>query len=463
MKYKPHDYQRFATEFICEHREAALFLQMGLGKTIITLTAIDELLNDYFSVEKVLIVAPLRVARDTWPQEIEKWDHLKDLSYEVLVGTAKQRREALKRPADICIINRETIPWLVDEVGKNWPFDMVVIDELSSFKNHKAKRFKKLLKVRPFVNRVVGLTGTPSSNGLLDLWAQFRLLDGGKRLGKFIGHYRERFFRPGRRNGYQVYEWIIMPGSEEKIYDLIGDITISMETADYLTLPEVTDTTHEVTMQPKEKALYDKLKRDMVIQVGDTVIDAGNAGVLSGKLMQMASGAIYTYDEVTGEKTGWEPIHSAKIDALGDIIEAANGQSVLVSYWFQHERDRIIATYPEARSLESSEDFTAWNEGKIPLGLIQPQSAGHGLNLQAGGHILVWVTTPWSLELVQQTNARLNRQGQAHPVSIIHLVTKGTIDVNVLHALQKKDSTQSALIGAVKAQLTETLKRKEAA
>lgn len=463
MKYKPHNYQSFATEFICTHREAALFLQMGLGKTVITLTAIDELLNDYFDVERVLIVAPLRVARDTWPQELQKWDHLQGLSYEVLVGTAKQRREALKRPADICIINRENIPWLVDEFGKNWPFDMVVIDELSSFKNHNAKRFKKLLKVRPYINRIVGLTGTPSSNGLLDLWAQFRLLDGGKRLGKFIGHYRERFFRPGRRNGHIIYEWIIMPGSEEKIYELIGDMTISMETADYLTLPEVSDTTREVTMQSKERAIYDRLKHDMVVQVRDTIIDAGNAGVLSGKLMQMASGAIYTYDEETGEQTGWEPIHSAKIDALGDIIEAANGQNVLVAFWFQHERDRIIATYPEARPLESSEDFTAWNKGEIPLGLIQPQSAGHGLNLQAGGHILVWVTTPWSLELVQQTNARLNRQGQTHPVSIIHLVTKGTIDVNVLRALQKKDSTQSALIGAVKAQLLESPRRKAAA
>ncbi|WP_232622013.1 SNF2-related protein [Corynebacterium glucuronolyticum] len=312
MKYKPHDYQAYATEFICEHQEAALFLQMGLGKTIITLTAIDELLNDYFAVEKVLIVAPLRVARDTWPQELQKWDHLKALTYSVLVGTPKQRRDALNHTADIYIINRENIPWLVKELGKAWPFDMVIIDELSSFKNHKAKRFKALTKVRSRIRRIVGLTGTPSSNGLLDLWAPFRLLDGGKRLGRFITHYRERFFRPGKSNGHQVYEWLIMPGSEEKIYELIGDITISMETADYLQLPEVTDQSHEVAMQPKEKALYDNLKRDMVVQVRDTVIDAGNAGTLSGKLMQLASGAIYIYDEITSEQTGWEPIHSAK-------------------------------------------------------------------------------------------------------------------------------------------------------
>lgn len=420
-----------------------------MGKTIITLTAINNLIYDHFTVSKALIIAPLRVARDTWPQEINKWDHLTNLRTAVMVGDKHTREQALNNDADIYITNRENIPWLVDHVGHDWPFDMVVIDELSSFKNHQAKRFKALRKMRPHINRIIGLTGTPAPNSLMDLWAQFALIDGGDRLGKFITRYRNQYFLPDKRNGAQIYTYKPRPGAEQEIYDAISDITVSMRTTDYLDLPAVTYTNHPVTLSAPERAAYDRLKKDMVIQLGDDTIDAANAAALSGKLQQLASGTIYIDDE-----HNTATVHARKLDALEDLIEQANGATVLVAYWFKHEAARILDRFPQARALATSQDFADWNRGKIPVGLIHPASAGHGLNLQAGGHILVWVTTPWSLELYEQTNARLHRQGQTEPVSIIHLVATDTIDARVGAALSGKSVTQDALVEAVAAELS---------
>lgn len=448
MRYRPHPYQAFTTDYIETHPQAAIILGMGMGKTIITLTAINNLIYDHFTVHKALIIAPLRVARDTWPQEINKWDHLTNLRTAVMVGDKHTRQQALNTDADIYITNRENLPWLVDHVGHDWPFDMVVIDELSSFKSHQAKRFKALRKMRPHINRIIGLTGTPAPNSLMDLWAQFALIDGGDRLGKFITRYRNQYFLPDKRNGAQIYTYKPRPGAEQEIYDAISDITVSMRTTDYLDLPAVTYTNHSVTLSASERAAYDRLKKDMVIQLGDDTIDAANAAALSGKLQQLASGAIYIDDE-----HNTTTVHARKLDALEDIIEQANGATVLIAYWFKHEASRILDRFPQARALATSQDFADWNVGKIPVGLIHPASAGHGLNLQAGGHILVWVTTPWSLELYEQTNARLHRQGQTEPVSIIHITAENTIDTRVSHALDGKATTQDALVAAVAAEL----------
>ena len=454
MHYQPHNYQRQATQFIIDHHEAAIFLGMGLGKSVITLTAIWQLMLDYFTISRVLVVAPLRVARDTWPAEVAKWDHLEGLSVAVAVGTKQDRLKALAASAMVTIINRENIPWLISQLGNSWPFDMVVIDELSSFKNHRAKRFTALVKMRPFVKRWVGLTGTPASNGLMDVWAQFRLLDGGERLGRFITRYRERWFVPDKRNGMQVFTYKPRAGAEDEIYGAIGDMTLSMRTTDHLQLPELTVTTTSVKLEPKERKVYEQLKADLVLQLGEATIDAANAAALSGKLLQLASGAIYTGD---GE---WTAVHDRKLDALEDLVEAANGNPLLVAYWFTHDRERIIARFPQARELKTSADIEAWNKGAITLALIHPASAGHGLNLQAGGHLLVWFSLTWSLELYQQTNARLYRQGQLEPVTITHLVAEGTLDEAVLKALDAKDATQAALIDAVATELT-TTSRKE--
>ncbi|MDK6240640.1 DEAD/DEAH box helicase [Winkia sp. UMB10116] len=450
MHYTPHNYQSTATEFIIDHDEAAILLGMGLGKSVITLTAIWQLMLDYFTISRVLVVAPLRVARDTWPAEIRKWDHLDGLTVAVAVGTKADRLAALAKSAMVTIINRENIPWLVNQMGGSWPFDMVVIDELSSFKNHRAKRFTALVKMRPFVKRWVGLTGTPASNGLMDVWAQFRLLDGGERLGRFITRYRERWFVPDKRNGMQVFTYKPRAGAEDEIYGVIGDMTLSMRTTDHLQLPELTVTTTLVTLEPKERKIYEQLKADLVLDLDGATIDAANAAALSGKLLQLASGAIYTGD---GQ---WAPVHDRKLDALEDLYEAANGSPLLVAYWFTHDRKRITSRFPQARELKTSADIEAWNRGEIALGLIHPASAGHGLNLQAGGHLLVWFSLTWSLELYQQTNARLYRQGQSEPVTITNLVAEGTLDETVLKALDAKDATQAALIDAVAAEITTT-------
>lgn len=448
MKYQPHEYQAYATRFILEHPVAAVFLQMGLGKSVITLTAIHDLIFDRFEIRRVLVIAPLRVARDTWPAEIEKWDHLKGLTYSVVVGDEHARNAALMKDVQIYIINRENVSWLVEDSAAPFDYDMIVIDELSSFKSWQAKRFKSLLKVRPRVGRIVGLTGTPSSNGLMDLFAEFRVLDMGQRLGRFITRYRETFFRPDRTNGMQVYSWKPLPSAEEEIYRRIGDVTISMKSIDFLEMPECLMNRVPVRMDFLEKDLYDEMKQDLVIQLKGRQIDAKNATALSGKLTQMANGAVYTEE---GEAVH---IHDRKLDALEDLIEGANGQPLLIAYWYKHDLQRIRERFPEARELRSSRDIADWNAGKIPVALIHPASAGHGLNLQEGGSTLVWFGLTWSLELYQQTNARLWRQGQkAGTVVIHHIVTEGTIDERILKALEGKDKTQTALIDAVKAQL----------
>lgn len=447
MQYKPHRYQEFAKEHIIRHAVAALFLDMGLGKTVITLTAIKELMYERFEIQKVLVIAPLRVARDTWPAEICKWDHLAGLTYAVAVGSQAERLAALRSKADIHIINRENVTWLVEESGLPFDYDLVVIDELSSFKSYRAKRFKSLLSVRRTVKRIVGLTGTPSSNGLMDLWAQFRLLDLGERLGRYISRYRERYFLPDKRNAQVVFTYKLKPGAEEQIYNAISDITISMKAEDYLDLPPCIHNVVKVALSDREREVYEQFRKEMVISLGGEEIDAMNAAALSNKLLQMANGAVYD-DRHTGHQ-----IHDRKLDALEDLIEAANGRPVMVCYWFRHDLERIRRRFPAVRELKTAQDIEDWNAGKIPVALVHPASAGHGLNLQYGGCTLIWFGLTWSLELYQQTNKRLHRQGQKNTVVIHHIVADGTIDELVLAALHRKDKTQAALIAAVKAVL----------
>lgn len=453
MRYSPHEYQRFVIDYIKKNPIAAVFLDMGLGKTSITLTALNDLLFDSFDVHRILVVAPLRVARNTWSSEIKKWEHLQDLQYSIVVGTEKERMAALEKRADIYIINRENVQWLVEKSGKKFDYDMVVVDELSSFKNHEAKRFRAFMKVRPKVKRIVGLTGTPSSNGLMDLFAEFKLLDMGERLGRFIGAYRANFFRPDKMNGPIVYSYKPIPGAETMIYNRISDITISMKATDYLKMPELVSSRYEVQMDDVEKQKYEEFKKDLVLEIEDGEITAANAASLSGKLSQMANGAVYS-DDLTVMQ-----IHDRKLDALEDIIEAANGKPVLVAYWFKHDLTRITERLRKLKiiyqKLDSDESIRKWNEKELQVGLIHPASAGHGLNLQSGGSTMVWFGLTWSLELYQQTVARLWRQGQTENTVVIqHIVTAGTIDERILKALEQKDNTQSALIDAVKAEVS---------
>lgn len=446
MKYEPHSYQKYATDFIEKNPIAALLLDMGLGKTSITLTAINNLLFDYFDVHRVLVIAPLRVAKNTWPEEIEKWSHLSNLKYSVVVGTEKERISALKENADIYIINRENIPWLIEKSKLPFEFDMVVIDELSSFKNYSSKRFKSLMKVRPKVKRIIGLTGTPSSNGLMDLFAEFKILDMGVRLGRFIGQYRNVYFTPDKMNGPIVYSYKPLPSAEKIIYEKISDITISMKATDHLKMPELIECETVVQMSEKENKSYTTLKKELVLSILDGEITAANAASLSNKLSQLANGAIYLEDKE------FVTIHDRKLDALEDLIESANGKPLLVAYWFKHDLERIKERL-EVREIKISKDIKDWNDGKIPIAVIHPASAGHGLNLQSGGSTLVWFGLTWSLELYQQTNARLYRQGQNDTVVIHHIITKDTIDEDILKALKRKDKTQSSLIDAVKVKL----------
>ena len=447
MKYVPHDYQQYATEYIKSHPVAAVLLDMGLGKTAISLTALLDLLFDSFEAHRILVIAPLRVARDTWPAEIEKWDHLNMLTYSVAVGTEKDRKAALMRDADIYIINRENVQWLVEQSGIPFTFDMVIVDELSSFKNHQSKRFKALMKVRPRIKRIVGLTGTPSANGLMDLWAEFKVLDMGQRLGRFIGMYRNNYFRPDKRNGQIIYSYKLLPGADKAIYKQISDITISMKATDHLKMPELVMNTHTVELSDDEREHYDELKQTLVLQLPEKEITVANAAALTGKLLQMANGAIYDDD---GDHIH---IHDRKLDALEDLIEGANGKPVLVAYWFKHDLERIKSRF-KVREIKSSSDIREWNAGKIPVAVIHPASAGHGLNLQTGGSTLIWFGLTWSLELYQQTNARLWRQGQQDTVVIHHIITDDTVDGRVLKALQSKEKIQDSLIAAVKAELS---------
>ena len=452
MRYSPHDYQKYAIRYIEEHPIAAVLLDMGLGKTSITLTALSDLLFDSFEVHKVLVIAPLRVAKVTWGAEIGKWEHLKLLRYAVAVGTEEERLTALKSKADIYIINRENVQWLIEKSGVLFDFDMVVVDELSSFKNWQSKRFKAFMKVRPKVKRIVGLTGTPSGNGLMDLFAEFKLLDMGERLGRFITQYRTAFFMPDKRNGKIIYSYKPLSGAEDAIYDRIADITISMRAADHLKMPELISTQYEVELSEKECEKYEELKKDLVLQLPEHEVTAANAASLTGKLSQMANGAVYADDESISE------IHEKKLEALEDIIESANGKPVLVAYWFKHDVDRICRRLDtlkvEYARISSPGSIEIWNKGEFAVGLIHPASAGHGLNLQSGGSHLVWFGLTWSLELYQQTNARLWRQGQTSETVVIqHIITKGTVDEQIIKALKSKDTSQSALIDAVKANL----------
>lgn len=446
MQYKPYEYQEYATRFIQTHEVSAIFLDCGMGKSVITLTAIKRLLAKG-KARRVLVVAPLRVAQTTWPDEIQKWDHLKGLTYAVAVGSEEKRKAALAKKADITIINRENVEWLVAKSGQKWCYDTVVLDELSSFKSYQAKRFKFLLKVRPFVSRIVGLTGTPASNGLMDLWAEFRVLDLGERLGRYITRYREAYFKPDKRNAQVVFSYKPLPGAEERIYEKISDITISMKAKDYLHLPELVFNDVFVKLDEKAERAYAEFKADMVVELKGEEIDAVNAAVLSNKLLQMANGAIYAEDGKVIR------IHDKKLDALEDMLESANGKPVLVAYWFKHDLQRIKERFPLAREIKTAEDIRAWNNGEIAMGLIHPASAGHGLNLQRGGSTIIWFGLTWSLELYQQLNARLYRQGQKETVIIHHILTEGTMDERVLRAVGEKDKTQSALIDAVKAEL----------
>jgi SNF2 family DNA or RNA helicase len=446
MNYNPHSYQDYSTKFIIDHPVSAILLSCGLGKTVITLTAVKELMFDRFEVRKPLVIAPLRVASNSWPDEIGKWDHLKDLTFSVATGSEEERRKALLTKADLYIINRENVTWLVEKSGLPFDYDMIIVDELSSFKSHQSKRFKSLLKVRPKVKRVVGLTGTPASNSLMDLWAEFRLLDMGKRLGRYIGQYRRDYFTPDKRNAQIIFSYKPLPGAEDAIYKKISDITISMKSADFLKMPDLFVNEVPVRLSSQERSLYDKLKRDMVLSLKGKEIDAVNAASLSGKLLQMANGAVYDENQET------VIIHERKLDALEDLLEDANGRPVLVAYWFKHDLERIRKRFT-VREIKTSKDISDWNAGKIPVAMIHPASAGHGLNLQAGGSTLIWFGLTWSLELYQQTNARLWRQGQKEPVVIHHIIAEGTIDESVMAALRRKEKTQDSLIRAVKAQL----------
>lgn len=455
MKFKPWNYQQYAINHVIDNSASGLFLDMGMGKTVSTLTAIDDLIL-LGEVNKVLVIAPLRVAEDTWSTEVDKWDHLKHLRISKILGSKKQREEAINTDADIYVTNRENVDWLVAECFNSWIWDMVVIDELSSFKSSKAKRFRALKKVRPYFKRIVGLTGTPAPNSLIDLWPQIYLLDGGQRLGKTITGYKERYFKPGRRNGYVVYNWEIKEGSEESIQNKISDICISMSAKDYLDIPERIDNRVEITLPIKVMDTYKQLEKDLVLEIGEEDITAANAAVLTNKLLQLANGAIYSEDKEVVR------IHDEKLDRLEEIIDIANGKPVLVFYNFKHDYDRISKMLTKNKiknqALNTSDDIKKWNNGEIQVALLHPASAGHGLNLQYGGNIIVWFGLTWSLELYQQANARLHRQGQKETVIIHHLIAKGTVDEDVMNALANKEVNQNMLLEAVKARIKEVNK-----
>ena len=452
MEFKPYCYQSFAKQFIIDHAEAGLLLDMGMGKTVISLTAVSELMFDYFVVSKTLIIAPLKPALETWPAELQKWNHLKHLSVSLITGTAANREAALHKSADIYIINRENIVWLVDYYKAKWPFDMVIIDELSSFKSSKAQRFRALKRVRKYIRRIVGLTGTPAPNGLLDLWPEMYLLDGGKALGKTLTGYRDAYFLPDKRNAQIIYSWKPKAGAEEDIYKKLTGLCVSMKASDFLVLPDRLFLRHEFALSDKAMQLYKTMEHDTLLPFSDGDIDAPTAAVLTNKLLQVASGA--AYDENGCVKI----LHDDKLKELDQYIEEANGQPVLVFYSFRHERDRIINRYPLAVDIQEKKAVKKWNAGEIPILLAHPASAGHGLNLQAGGHIIIWFGLPTSLELYQQANKRLHRPGQKETVLIHHILAKGTLDTYVLDTiLAPKEQRQNALLDALKAKIKEVL------
>lgn len=446
MKFVPHPYQEYAITRILDTPHIGLFLDMGLGKTVSALTAVDKLINDRFEVQRVLVIAPLRVAKLTWAAEVDKWDHL-NLKVTKVLGGESKRLQALAENADIYVINRENVPWLVDLFkGKRWPFDMVIIDESSSFKNPRSLRFRALRKVLPQIKRMVLLTGTPSPRSLMDLWPQLYLLDRGERLGRTLTAYRSEYFRPGKSNGFTVFEWLPNKDAQEKIHKAIGDICVSMSAADWLDIPEKMDNIIEIELPTKARKIYDTLKRDYAITIQQDDITAVNAAVLTGKLLQVANGALYHDDKTYTE------IHKAKIDALKELAESATTPAI-VFYWLKSDLERLKREFPNARTLDDEKDLTDWNNGKIDMLLLHPSSAGHGLNLQAGGHTIVWFGLTWSLELYQQANARLHRQGQRSSVIVHHILAKDTMDERVLKALQQKRMGQDSLLAAVRAEI----------
>lgn len=447
MKYIPHPYQAYCIDYLLEHPAAGLLLDLGLGKTSITLTAAERLMYDRFEVSKILVIAPLRVAEDTWSRESAKWDHLHGLRVVRVLGTAAERRAALTQDADIYCINRENTAWLVRQYGLAWPFDAVVIDELSSFRNPSSRRFKALRKVRPLVKYIWGLTGTPRPRSLLDLWAQIYLLDQGERLGKTFTEYKQRYFVPGRRNGYVIYEWLPRPGAEEEIYRRISDICVSMKARDYLKMPDRVDVVRPVVLSAAARGLYEQMEREAILPLAGEIIDAGSAAAVNGKLLQIAGGAVYDVEH--------KPhfLHDDKLEVLQEVMEEANGAPVLVAYNFQHERDRILAAFPQAVPMRDSDTIAAWNRGEIPMLLVHPASAGHGLNLQDGGHIVVWYGPTYDLELWEQLTGRLYRQGQKETVTVICLVAEGTVDEDAMRCLEVKGNGQAAMMEAVKARI----------
>lgn len=449
-------YQQYAADLIIQKPAVGLLLDMGMGKTATTLMAVRSLLYDYFDVQNVLVIAPLRVAETTWADECQEWDELKDLTVVPVIGSLQHRLQALKTKADIHTINRENVVWLAELYGKEWPFDMVVIDESSSFKSHQSKRFRALKRVRPRIRRLVELTGTPAPNGLMDLWSQIYLLDGGQRLGKTITSYRRRWFIPAGGFGHVVYNYKLQKGAEEEIYQAISDICVSMKASDYITLPPVLYNTVKVKLPEAVKMKYKRLEKDLVLELdNDTDIVASTAAALSNKLLQMANGAAYDENGAVIE------MHQAKLDALADIVEANARRPLLVFYWFKHDLERLKRAFPKARQLVSAADIRDWNEGKIEMMLVHPASAGHGLNLQKGGSLIVWFSMTWSLELYQQANKRLHRSGQQHTVVIHHLIAEGTIDEDVMRALQEKRKGQDGMLEAVKARISRIREEEE--
>lgn len=450
-EFKPHNYQKAAIEKIYSTPRVGLFLDMGLGKTVITLTAINELIYNRFEINKVLIIAPLRVAEDTWSREIEKWEHLQNLTIAKVLGSANKRREALVQRADIYIINRENVVWLIDELssslGVNWDFDMVVIDELSSFKSPKAQRFRALKKYIAKSERVVGLTGTPAPNGLIDLWAQMYLIDGGERLGKTVSGYREKYFKPNQRNQQVIFNYSLKNGAEKAIDEKISDICISMKAEDWLEMPDIIYVDRKVTLSDEEMNRYLDFERKSYMAFIEGEVTAAASAALTNKLLQYSNGAMYLEDG--------NYVHTSdkKLDVLEEIIEASQGKPVLCFYSFKHDLERIQKRFSDSVKLKTSADIEQWNRGNIQLLLAHPAGAGHGLNLQAGGNIIVWFGLTWSLELYHQANARLYRQGQKEKVIVHHLITEGTVDIDVLKSLQNKEEVQENLLTALKARI----------
>lgn len=451
MIYEPYPYQQYCAARIVADAAVGLFLDMGLGKTVITLDAINTLRYDRWAVQRVLIIAPKKVAEGTWTKEAQKWEHLRHLRISAVLGGQQKRLRALATPADIYVINRDNVAWLVDYFKNAWPFDMVVLDESSSFKNSQSKRFKALKLVRSRINRLVELTGTPASNGLIDLWAQIYLLDGGARLGRTLGQYRERFFDPDKRSRTQIFSYTPKDGSMEYIQQAIGDICVSMKAEDYLNLPDRMFDDVPVVLDDKTRKAYRQLERDLLLELDEGQITAASAGVLTGKLLQLCNGAVYD-----SEKRPLA-IHNCKVEAFLEVLEQLNGQHCLVFYNFQHDRDRLLAALEplglRVRVYQNAADEDAWNAGEIDVLLAHPASCAYGLNLQNGGHHIVWFGLTWSLEQYEQANKRLHRQGQRHPVIVHHLVVQGGMDEDVIDSLRAKGDTQEALMAALKARI----------